>query len=467
MLIGLLQYTFMKDFLYGSRADAIHSQMMSWPPDPLFLKQNGDFSNRPGNDKLPTRPIMFQPGMEVSYIDEQGNIEIISDDEQELPPVISKNQYATILNDEVDDPTKRYYIFTDTEGNEKMVVFREHNNRGTRGLLQVSMELDSLQKQLYTQLSIYISVSLIALIVGFLLLLPSLRKALHPLTNMVKSVERTNAENLTEQLPIPHKQYEVAQLAHAYNNMLTRIEHSFEYEKQQNERMRQFIADASHELRTPITSISGFIEVLQRGAMNNKNHLTSSLKAMEQESKRMTKLVENLLQLAKLDVTTETSSMEMETFELDKLLKSMELQLTIMAAERQLQLYIEQPTNYTMVGSPHGLNQVILNLAQNAISHTDPARGSILINLSKQHNQFLLTITDNGIGIATEHIPNLFERFYRVDQARARRSGGAGLGLSISKSIIDAHQGHISVESILGSGTTFIVQLPATISNDP
>src|SRR5690606_35878931 len=128
----------------------------------------------------------------------------------------------------------------------------------------------------------------------------SLRKALKPLHNMIDAVKRTNAENLTEQLP-PMQLQELNQLAEAYNNMLSRLDKAFDSERSSNERMRQFIADASHELRTPITSIHGFIEVLQRGAMNHPKQLEMSLIAMEQESTRMKSLVESLLQLAKLD----------------------------------------------------------------------------------------------------------------------------------------------------------------------
>lgn len=463
IFIGIVQYAFMKDFLYGNKADTIHSQMMAWPPDPFFLRQNGDSTGRVGessNNRNPIRPIMFQPGMEVSYVDENGNVEVISDDVNEALPVISAEQYIQIHN-EIKDPTKRYYIFEDKEGNPKMVVFREHNNRGKKGMMQVSIELDSLQKQLYTQLGIYIAVALIALLFSFLLLFPSLRKALKPLTSFVKTVERTNAENLTEQLPIDHKQYEIDQLASAYNNMLLRIENSFDTERKNNDRMRQFIADASHELRTPITSISGFIEVLQRGAMNNKTHLTSSLKAMEQESRRMTKLVESLLQLVKLDIVYESKSYDMEPFQLDQLLRSMELQLSVMAEQRTLNISISNNQSYLILGNKNGLQQVILNIVQNAIVHTDAIDGMITISLTEHQEQIELMIEDNGVGIPEQYLSHIFERFYRVDKARSRSSGGAGLGLSISKSIVEAHQGNISVQSKLGKGTTFTIVLPA------
>ncbi|HIW32107.1 MAG TPA: HAMP domain-containing histidine kinase [Candidatus Paenibacillus intestinavium] len=467
LLIGILQYTFMKDFLYENRAEAIHSQMMAWPPDPSFLKQNGELTRRrDDSERTPSGPIMFQPGMEVSYIKSDGSVTIISDDQDELSPIITTEDYAHIFEASKLFQLQKYYIFADSEGVDKMVVFHRNNANREQGILQVSVELSSSHKQLYTQLTIYIIVALVALLAGFLLLLPSLRKTLHPLTNVIDVVERTNAGNLSEKLPVNQKQYEIDQLSLAYNNMLERIDHAFELERQSNERMRQFIADASHELRTPITSIFGFIEVLQRGAMNNKTHLESSLKTMGQESKRMAMLVENLLQLAKLDITTEQTNFHVEKFNLTQLLESMKTQLEMMAEDRKVIITTIDCSQCSIQGNKHQVRQVILNLVQNAIQHTNKQDGVITVTLSELEQQVKLVITDNGIGIAKEHLPQLFERFFRIDQARSRSSGGAGLGLSISKSIIGGHKGTVHVESKLGIGTSFIILFPKVDDNE-
>ncbi|MCR8655804.1 sensor histidine kinase [Paenibacillus endoradicis] len=467
LLIGILQYAFMRDFLYENRADAIHSQIMGWPPNPAFLKQNGELTrHRDDSARTPNGPIMFQPGMEVSYINSDGSITIISDDQDELSPIITSEDYAQILEASKSRQLKKYYIYADSEGADKMVVFHRNNANRENGILQVSIELRSLHKQLYTQLTIYIVAAFVALLTGLLMLLPSLRKTLNPLTNVIDVVERTNAGNLSEKLPVNQKQYEIDQLSLAYNNMLERIDHAFELERQSNDRMRQFIADASHELRTPITSIFGFIEVLQRGAMNNKTHLVSSLKTMEQESKRMTMLVENLLQLAKLDITNEASIHSVDKFSLTQLLDSMKMQLEMMANDRKLTITTIPNSNFYLEGNKNQIKQVILNLVQNAIQHTDARSGEITIALTELDNQVKLTITDNGIGISKEHLPQLFQRFFRVDQARSRASGGAGLGLSISKSIIDGHKGTIDVISEIGIGTSFIILLPKLEANE-
>lgn len=467
LLIGILQYTFMRDFLYHNRADAIHSQMMAWPPDPAFLKQNGELSERKNkSERLPNGPIMFQPGMEVSYIASDGSVTIISDDPYEQSPIITPLEYIQVIEDSKSHRLKKYYIYADSEGVNKMVVFQHNNANHDNGLLQVSVELDSLHSQLYTQLSIYIILSLVALLAGFLLLLPSLRKTLHPLTNVIDVVERTNAGNLSEKLPVNQKQFEIDQLSFAYNNMLKRIDDAFELERQSNERMRQFIADASHELRTPITSIFGFIEVLQRGAMNNKTHLESSLNTMGQESKRMIMLVENLLQLAKLDIAAEQTTYDVEKISLSRLLDNMKMQLEMMAEDRILSIKTIDSSRSIIEGNKHQIKQVILNLVQNSIQHTDQQLGLITVAIFELEAQVKLVITDNGVGIAEQHLPQLFQRFFRVDQARSRASGGAGLGLSISKSIIDGHKGTITAASELGIGTSFTIVFPI-ISETP
>jgi len=461
LLVGVLQYTFMKDFLYNNKAESLHAQIRTWPPDPFFLRGDTPIDNREPSSIRPERPIIFQPGMIVSYVDQTGQQTLLSDTESNLAPIISEEQYKLIFEQYHDRKQKLFYVFSDIEGNDYMVVFRDMSGRGmSTKMLQVSIELQSLQGQLYTQLGIYIAVALVALIAGTVLMLFSLRKALQPLNEMIQTVERTNAENLTEQLPTMQQQ-ELRQLADAYNNMLSRLETAFDSERLTNERMRQFIADASHELRTPITSIHGFIEVLQRGAMLQPKQLELSLKAMEQESTRMKTLVESLLQLVKLEhIHQESMNDEHVPIELSSLLKSMQLQLELIAGQRTVHINYSEIDSYTIVGSKHGLKQVILNLVNNAIQHTDAVDGYISISLTKSNENITLSISDNGEGIAKEHQQHLFERFFRIDKARTRTSGGAGLGLAITKSIIEAHHGHIEVDSELGSGTIFSIHFP-------
>lgn len=290
---------------------------------------------------------------------------------------------------------------------------------------------------------------------GLLALLPVLRRTLIPLSNMVDTAAQIDAGNLDRRFPTQQGQVEVDRLAESFNGMLHRLEVTFSAEKETQEQMRRFIADASHELRTPLTSIHGFLEVLLRGAANQPEQLETALQSMHSESLRLNKLVEDLLLLSKLD---RTPYAELEVGYLDQTLMEMEPQLRILAGERRLVLTIQPDLECRF--NPDQIKQVVLNLFQNAVQHTDSFEGVIRVSLLKAHEKVQLVIQDNGPGISPEHINHIFERFYRSDNSRNRREGGAGLGLSITKAIVEGHGGTIQVSSKVGEGTRVQVTFP-------
>ena len=247
---------------------------------------------------------------------------------------------------------------------------------------------------------------------------------------------------------------EIDRLAESFNGMLERLETSFDVERETKEKMRRFIADASHELRTPLTSIHGFLEVLLRGAANQPDQLDKALRSMHGESQRLNKLVHDLLLLSKLD---RSPQIELKPGSLDTVITAMEPQLRILAGNRTLNLSIKPDMKCKY--DTDQMKQVILNLFQNSVQHTDPEQGHIQILLQKKDHGVQLSIKDNGPGISPAHLLLVFDRFYRSDSSRTRKYGGAGLGLSISKSIIDVHGGIISVISQEGEGSTFNVWL--------
>ncbi|WP_369397280.1 HAMP domain-containing sensor histidine kinase [Syntrophomonas palmitatica] len=286
--------------------------------------------------------------------------------------------------------------------------------------------------------------------------MPVINKTLAPLSRMVDTAEQIDAGNLDRRFPTRQGQVEIDSLADSCNGMLERLEASFAAEIETKEQMRRFIADASHELRTPLTSINGFLEILLRGAVNQPEQLDKSLKSMYSESQRLTKLVHDLLLLTRLDrqphpVLTEAA--------LDRVLKDMEEQLRILAGKRKLDLTVEE--NVAAKIDTDQIKQVVLNLFQNAVQHTDAFQGEIQVSLVKKDQGAELAVRDNGPGISETNLPHIFERFYRSDSSRTRKYGGAGLGLSITKSIVDLHGGHIWVDSREGAGSTFHVWLPA------
>jgi two-component system OmpR family sensor kinase len=176
---------------------------------------------------------------------------------------------------------------------------------------------------------------------------------------------------------------------------------------------------------------------------------------MHSESKRLNKLVHDLLLLSKLDRTPHG---ELRVGSLDTVIKAMEPQLLILARNRKLTLSIEPDLQCKF--DTDQMKQVILNLFQNAVQHTDAQEGHIQISVTKKDRGVRLTVHDNGPGISEDNLPNVFDRFYRIDSSRTRQYGGAGLGLSITKAIVDAHGGILSVISKEGEGSRFQVWLP-------
>jgi two-component system OmpR family sensor kinase len=238
--------------------------------------------------------------------------------------------------------------------------------------------------------------------------------------------------------------------------MLEGIEVSFQKEMSIKEKMRQFVSDASHELRTPLTSIHGFVEVLLRGAAKNEEQLHLALNSILIESERLTKLVNDLLLLNRLDIDAEK---DMHSEKISDIIEEVYPQLNILSGERKIELKLKD--DVFVYGNRNKIKQVIFNLVQNAVKHTDEKNGCITISvdnaLGSSKDYVLLKVKDNGTGITEEHLGKIFDRFFRSEAHRSRKDGGYGLGLSIVKSIVDAHGGKIQVKSEVGIGTTFYV----------
>lgn len=224
------------------------------------------------------------------------------------------------------------------------------------------------------------------------------------------------------------------------------------------EQMRKdFVANVSHELKTPITSIKGFSETLLDGAMHDKGTLEAFLDIILKESDRLQVLIQELLDLSKI----EQQGFKLTIGKVD-LLQGITDVLEILrgkAEEKDITLELGQISeNMVIEGDPDRIKQVLINLVSNAITYS-PNHGTITISLFDKKEMVSIVVKDSGIGIEKSEIPRIFERFYRVDKARSRNSGGTGLGLAIVKHIIEAHKGNIEVTSVVGKGTTFTVRL--------
>ncbi|MCM3116663.1 ATP-binding protein [Neobacillus sp. MER 74] len=224
------------------------------------------------------------------------------------------------------------------------------------------------------------------------------------------------------------------------------------------EQMRKdFVANVSHELKTPVTSIKGFTETLMDGAMNNKETLEAFLSIILKESDRLQTLIQELLDLSKIE--QQGFRLNIQELDLNELLKEVITILSGKAQAKNIRVSLLCKQDQVMIqGDLDRLKQVFINLIANAMNYTPP-EGNVEIILLEHGEKVRVHVKDTGIGISKEEIPRIFERFYRVDRARSRNSGGTGLGLAIVKHLIEAHHGNISVRSELGEGSEFIIEL--------
>ncbi len=274
-------------------------------------------------------------------------------------------------------------------------------------------------------------------------------RALRPVIEIAQSAEHITLHNLSERLPMTHTGDELETLSTALNRMIGRICEAYD-------NTRRFVADASHELRTPLAVLRGEIEGVVTG-----NHLSpetrETLGSNLEEVDRLGKIVEGLFALSRLDAGEAHS--ETVRFDLAALAATTTEQMCLLAEDKDISLRCESKSPVFVEGDRARLKQVIVNLVDNAIKYT-PAGGSVRVRIYNESSEAILEITDNGIGIPKDAVPYIFERFYRVDKARSRDQGSAGLGLSIVKSICHAHSGKVTVDSREGVGSTFRVHLP-------
>ncbi|SES07694.1 two-component system, OmpR family, phosphate regulon sensor histidine kinase PhoR [Gracilibacillus ureilyticus] len=224
------------------------------------------------------------------------------------------------------------------------------------------------------------------------------------------------------------------------------------------EQMRKdFVANVSHELKTPITSIRGFSETLLDGAMEDEQLSRQFIDIILKESTRLQALVQDLLELSKLE--KEELQLSKKLIEVDEWITNITTLIEQQVINKSIIFSVEVEEGITFYGDPDRLQQVVLNLLYNGINYT-PEKGKIALLMSSEEEVIKVKVSDTGIGIPEDSIHRIFERFYRVDRARSRNTGGTGLGLAIVKHIVEAHKGKIEVESEVNKGTTFTVTLP-------
>jgi heavy metal sensor kinase len=328
-------------------------------------------------------------------------------------------------------------IFTMPVSEDKALVY----------IVQVASPMTTLQNALNKlRLTFFILLPLVVLlssIAGFFLSALIIR----PLRKIIGSVRRITAENLKLRIKIPETKDEIQELIVTFNSMLEKLDESFSSQK-------QLIQDISHELRTPLTIMRGEMEVALKKARSTEEYI-GVLQSSLEEISRLSLMIENLLTLSRFD--SHEVSMDIKHVSISGLLNDILADAKILAKRKGINIACNESEKGLINGDEHELRRAFLNIIDNAIKYT-PEGGKILINIEDINKRTRVKVSDNGIGISPENLPFIFDRFFRADKSRSGE--GYGLGLSISKSIIHAHKGSLSIESQPGRGTSVIIDLP-------
>jgi heavy metal sensor kinase len=313
------------------------------------------------------------------------------------------------------------------------------------GIVQVAQGLDRVDDTL-ERLQILLALSTpLAIVIAGLGGYALVARALSRVDRITQTARRISAEDLSQRLHLPPTNDEVGRLATTFDTMLTRLDASFQRE-------RQFTADASHELRTPLAAMQVILSAVLEKRRSPEEY-EQALADIAEETDRMRALVEDLLLLARREAA---HAVPHEAIDMSLLLCDIVETLSPLAEAKGLSLSCTAPPQLTLQGDQDGLIRLFSNLLDNAIKYTD--HGEIVVRADRTSDDLLrVTVTDTGCGIPAEHVPHIFERFYRAEASRTRR--GAGLGLTIAMDIARAHAGTIQVESLVGAGTTFTILL--------
>src|SRR5918996_3282456 len=360
-----------------------------------------------------------------------------------LLPVTPSSREAVLTVDASDGGTFRYRALAT-------------GLRRIGGTLVVAIPLFEVDRTLKRLAVGEVVVSLVVLGIVAALALWLVRVGLQPLTGMGQTAGAIAAGDLSRRVEPADERTEVGRLGLALNAMLAQIEAAFEERRASEERLRRFVADASHELRTPLTSIRGYAELFHRGARSRPKDLAKTMERIEAESARMGVLVDDLLLLARLD---QGRPLEREEVDATEVVREAVESARAVEPDRPIELEAAGPALVT--GDQARLRQVMDNLLENVRVHTQ-AGTPVLVTVTPGQDDVVVSVGDEGPGLAPEVAERVFERFYRGAPARSRDTGGVGLGLSIVSAIVEAHGGTVTVgQGPQGSGARFEVRLPA------
>ncbi len=401
-------------------------------------------------------------GKFIQVLDESGNIGRKSENLKNVQLPIGLNALKNASKGLITFETNRSIANTPL----RIITFPVVENNHVTKIVQIASSLEEVEDALNTLFIILIITVPLALMVASLGGQFLAHKALKPVDDITQTARMITSQNLNQRIIPPKVKDEISRLIETFNGMISRLDQSFR-------QIKQFSSDASHELKTPLTILKGEVEVMLRKERTQQEY-QQTLKSNLEEINRMSQIVEDLLLLSRAD----TGQIELNKGDINlaEILSQVVAQMDMLARSKGLDLSASNNhRDIHIFGDGLRIREMLINLIENGIKYTEEG-GSVHISLQKEFppaeryrpdrserekERFVkIIVSDTGIGISKEDQEKIFNRFFRVDKARSREQGGSGLGLSICKWIVEAHQGEIEVESELGKGSSFTVKLP-------
>ncbi|WNV75097.1 HAMP domain-containing sensor histidine kinase [Geodermatophilus sp. DSM 44513] len=463
-LTGLLTSAFLEDYVRDQRRDQIDAALVGYGSAPWFVDRCQDPGRGQGFVTPGTIYVGCLPPGSNRTIPISQPPQLISG-----PPTVTGADARELVAG-----TGRPVI---VEGRDGTTWLLESRDVGGGVTAVAGVDLDSDDRLLARLVALQVVVGLVVLLLLGSAAYVLVRNSLRPLTEVERTARAIAAGDLSQRVPAGDERTEVGRLSLALNGMLTRIERSFRAQQASEEqarasetRMRRFVADASHELRTPLTSIRGFAELYRQGAVGSPEETARLMQRIESEGARMGVLVEDLLQLARLD---QQRPLTITPVDLAEVAGDAVHDARAVQPDRPIALHLDEWLSEVPVvlGDEARLRQVVGNLVTNALVHTPPT-APVTVRVSDEPapadapsdgddgGVVVLQVADGGPGMAPEDAARVFERFYRADPSRARTAGGTGLGLAIVSSLVAAHGGTVHLDTAPGRGAAFTVRLP-------
>ena len=393
--------------------------------------------------------------LRITVVDTQGKV--LGDSDKD-PALMENHKDRLEIAEAVEKGFSQSTRFSDTLNcSMKYVAVRVDDSGNTLGVVRFALPLSAVQLQIQHIYRVVLLGAIVAVVIALTVAYFLSHSITFPISRMQDAAQRIAKGDFSRKVKIKSKD-ELGELAKSLNTMAAELQQKMENLKQMDRVRTDFVANVSHELKTPLTLIKGYIETLQDRAIHDKEKAQRFIAIIKEHANRLENIIEDLLSLSELELSKDC--LNKTEFDLKKLIDEAALSFGYtLDTKRQILSIDQQGDDFRIKADRDKIEQVIVNLIDNAVKYTNEA-GQINILLLEQQNEITITIRDNGIGIPKEDIDRVFERFYRVDKARSRELGGTGLGLGIAKHIVLAHNGQISIESEINKGTKVLVGLP-------